>query len=187
MAIALILLGVLYRILPTLDPGISNFSPLMAVAFCGAAYFRRGWLWLVPFAALTLSDVYLNRFYALHYGYSWSFAGFAARTGCFAAAMLIGAQVSKNRTFLAVLNGCLLSSILFYFVTNTQSWGSDPFYARSFAGWWQAMTVGHPEYPPTLFFFRNSFVGDLLFTGLFAGAMEMARLTQERRLKAALR
>lgn len=31
----------------------------------------------------------------------------------------------------------------------------------------QAMAVGHPEFPPTLWFFRNTLVGDLLFTGLF--------------------
>jgi hypothetical protein len=34
------------------------------------------------------------------------------------------------------------------------------------------MTMGHPEYPPTLFFFRNTLVSDLLFTGIFAMAME---------------
>ncbi|MFM9031283.1 MAG: DUF6580 family putative transport protein, partial [Opitutaceae bacterium] len=45
---------------------------------------------------------------------------------------------------------------------------------RTAAGWWQALTVGRPEFPPTLFFFRNTLVGDLVFTGLFAGAMEFA-------------
>jgi len=34
------------------------------------------------------------------------------------------------------------------------------------------MTIGHPEFPPTLYFFRNTFVSDLLFTGIFAFAME---------------
>jgi hypothetical protein len=45
---------------------------------------------------------------------------------------------------------------------------------KSAAGWWQAMTVGRPEFPPTLFFFRNTLVSDLIFTGLFAGAFEFA-------------
>jgi hypothetical protein len=27
------------------------------------------------------------------------------------------------------------------------------------------MTVGHPEWPPTLLFLRNSLIGDVLFTG----------------------
>jgi len=57
-------------------------------------------------------------------------------------------------------------------VTNTQSWAGDAFYAKTLAGWWQALTIGHPEYPPTIFFFRNTLFGDLMFTGLFAGIME---------------
>jgi hypothetical protein len=52
----------------------------------------------------------------------------------------------------------------------------DVAYARTAAGWWQAMTVGLPGFPPTLLFFRNSLVSDLLFTGLFAGAMEVVAL-----------
>ena len=38
------------------------------------------------------------------------------------------------------------------------------------------MTVGHPQYYPTLFFFRNTLVSDLLFTACFALAMEYASL-----------
>ncbi len=41
-------------------------------------------------------------------------------------------------------------------------------------GWWQAVTVGHPQFYPTLFFFRNTLMSDLLFTGCFAVAMEYA-------------
>jgi hypothetical protein len=36
------------------------------------------------------------------------------------------------------------------------------------------MTIGHPQFAPTLSFFRNTLVSDLLFTGLFALAMEAA-------------
>ena len=52
----------------------------------------------------------------------------------------------------------------------------DAFYAKTLAGWWQAMTVGHPEFPPTLLFFRNTLASDLLFTGIFVLAMESAAL-----------
>ncbi len=67
------------------------------------------------------------------------------------------------------------SSLLFYLVTNTDSWLGDAGYSHDAAGWWQAMTVGHPEFPPTLYFFRNTLVSDLLFTAVFALAMEYAR------------
>jgi hypothetical protein len=47
-------------------------------------------------------------------------------------------------------------------------------YVKTAAGWWQAITVGRPEFPPTLFFFRNTLLSDLLFTGIFAQVMEYA-------------
>ena len=171
-ALLLILLATLYRLLPTVDLGLSNISPVMAIAFCGAVYFRDKKMWAVPFVALALSDIYINWFYAKEYGYSWPVSGTIARTACFGLALLIGAWVAKRKSWLNLLNGGLLGAIAFYLVTNTQSWAADPFYAKSLAGWWQALTIGHPEYPPTVYFFRNTLFGDLMFTGLFAGVME---------------
>ncbi|MDB6115362.1 MAG: hypothetical protein JWQ62_2307 [Lacunisphaera sp.] len=181
MAVALILivLATLYRVLPTLNLGLSNFSPVMAIAFCGAVYFRNRWMWLVPFVALALSDVYVNNFYAREYGFDWPLSGLVARTACFAVALAIGAGVARRKSWLNLLNGALLGAIVFYVVTNTQSWAADAFYAKTLAGWWQALTVGHPEYPPTVLFFRNTLFGDLMFTGLFAGIMEWIAHTKK--------
>lgn len=178
LAVILIVLATLYRVLGTMDMTLANISPVMALAFCGAIYFKNRWLWLVPFAALALSDLYINWFYAREYGHEWNLSGFVARTACFAAALGLGAWVAKRKSWLWLLNGSLLGAILFYFVTNTQSWLADAFYAKTLAGWWQALTVGHPEYPPTIFFFRNTLFGDLLFTGLFAGLMEWVAHTK---------
>lgn len=171
-ALVLIVLTTLYRLLPTVDLTLSNLSPLMAIAFCGAVYFRNRWMWLIPFAALSLSDLYINWFYAREYGFHWPVSGMLARTACFALALPLGAWVARRKSWLNLLNGSLLGAVLFYLVTNTQSWASDPYYAKTFAGWWQALTVGHPEYLPTVYFFRHTLFGDLMFTGLFAGLME---------------
>jgi hypothetical protein len=171
-AIVLILLAALYRLVPTIDMHWANFSPVMAITFCGAVYFRNRWMWLIPFIALALSDLYINQFYTREFGYGWSLGGVLARTACFAAALPIGAWVARKKTWFNLLTGALLSALVFYLVTNTQSWADDIFYAKTFAGWLQALTVGHPEYPPTIYFFRNTLFGDLMFTGLFAGVME---------------
>jgi hypothetical protein len=171
-AILLIVIATAYRLLPTMDLSLSNFSPLMAIAFCGAVYFRNRWMWLVPFIALAVSDYYINWFYAREYGFHWPISGPIARTACFAAALLLGAWVSRRKSWLWLLNGSLIGALLFYIVTNTQAWMADAFYAKTLAGWWQALTVGHPEFPPTVLFFRNTLFGDLMFTGLFAGIME---------------
>lgn len=179
-AVVLIVIATAYRLLPTMDLNLSNFSPLMAIAFCGAVYFKNRWMWLVPFVALAVSDFYINWFYAREYGFHWPVSGFIARTACFGAALLLGAWISRRKSWLWLLNGSLIGALLFYFVTNTQAWMADAFYAKTLAGWWQALTVGHPEFPPTVLFFRNTLFGDLLFTGLFAGVMEwMARTKGE--------
>jgi len=76
------------------------------------------------------------------------------------------------------LSGTLGGAVIFYLVTNSHAWWYDLGYAKTTAGWWQAMTVGHPEFPPTLLFFRNSLVSDLFFTAMFAVVMEYQALRQ---------
>jgi hypothetical protein len=173
-ALALVVLAAGWRIVALHVPALANFAPLMALTFCGAVYFRDKRLWLVPFAALVLSDLYLDHHYATVYGETWTWPSVLVRAVCFAAALPIGAYVASRKNWFNLLGGALAGSVLFYFATNTDAWLRDPLYAKTAAGWWQAMTVGRPEFPPTLFFFRNTLASDLLFTGLFAGAMELA-------------
>ena len=175
-ALSLILLATGWRIAAVWHPELSNFSPLMALAFCGAVYFRSLWMWLVPFAALSASDLYLNQHYASLYGYQWDLGGVLIRTACFAAALALGWMVARRKNWLTLLAGCFGGSLLFYVVTNTSAFLGDAFYAKTLAGWWQAMTIGHPEFPATIYFFRSTLVSDLLFTGLFVVAMEWAAL-----------
>jgi hypothetical protein len=148
----------------------------MALAFCAGAYTRNRWMWLAPFAALILSDLYIDRYYASVYHYEWSTQGAILRILCFAAALGLGALISARRNWLNLLGGTLAGSFFFYVVTNTASWKGDAGYTQNAAGWWQALTVGHPEFYPTLFFFRNTLASDLLFTGCFALVMEYAAL-----------
>jgi hypothetical protein len=173
-ALALIVLATGWRIVGAHLPALANFAPLMALTFCGAVYFRNKRMWLVPFAALLLSDLYLDRYYASAFSEEWTWPSVAIRAVCFALALVFGWAVAHRKNWLTLLGGTLGSSLLFYFVTNTDAWLRDPFYMKTAAGWWQAMTIGRPEFPPTLFFFRNTFVSDLLFVAMFAGAMEFA-------------
>ena len=73
-----------------------------------------------------------------------------------------------------VLGVVAANSLLFYVVTNSVSWFTEPAYAKTSAGWVQALTVGVPGYPPTWTFLRNSLVSDLLFAGVFLAAMAFA-------------
>lgn len=173
-ALALILAAALWRVAVVFEPSLFNVSPVTALAFCGALYFRDWRMWLAPLAALTLSDLWLNYYHASAFGYTWTATEMVLRAGCLGVALGLGRLVARRRHFANLLSGTLASSLVFYFVTNTAAWAADAFYPGTVAGWWQALTVGHPEFPPTLWFFRNTLAGDLAFTGLFVGAMAFA-------------
>ncbi len=178
-ALVVLVLAAGWRLLAPHVPGLANFAPLMALTYCAAVYVRDWRLWLVPFGALLASDVYLDYHYATAYGDTWVWPSALVRLACFAFALPLGRFVAARKSVANLFSGALAGSLLFYFATNTDAWLRDPAYLKTAAGWWQAMTVGRPEFPPTLLFFRNTLVSDLLFTGLFAAAMELgARRTR---------
>jgi hypothetical protein len=120
-----------------------------------------------------LSDLWLNYYHATRFGFTWSFGEILLRLLCFAATVGVGRLVARRRNGLTLFGGALASSLIFYVGTNTVAWATDPFYAKTLVGWCQALTIGHPEYPCTLWFFRNTLLGDLLFTGIFALAVKL--------------
>lgn len=180
LAVFLILAAAGWRVAAAWEPSFANFAPLMALAFCGGVYFRDRRMWLVPFAALLLSDLYLDYYYQTQFGYVWTFGAAGIRALCFVMALFIGWQVSHRKSWLNLFSGTLAGAVIFYLVTNSHAWWYDLSYSKTVAGWWQALTVGHPEYPPTLLFFRNSLASDFFFTAMFALAMEFQALRHER-------
>lgn len=174
LAIALLVLAAAWRIVALQVPSLLNFGPLMALTFCSAVYFRDKRMWLVPFAALTLSDLYLDYHYASTFNEVWHWPSVAVRLVCFALALPLGRFVAQHKSWLSVLGGTFAGSLIFYVATNTDAWIRDPHYVKNAAGWLQALTVGRPEFPATIWFFRNTLVSDLVFTGIFAAAMELA-------------
>jgi len=63
-----------------------------------------------------------------------------------------------------VISASLLSSVLFFFVTNYASWASGMMpYAPGFPGLMQSYIAGLP-------FFMNGMMGDLFFNGVFFGS-----------------
>jgi hypothetical protein len=175
-AFLLILSAVAYRIVtglfaPSNAIGWLNFAPLAAIALCAAAYFPAKYKFSVPMIALLLSDVVLN----IHYGFSFlspfvlsHYIGFAL-VGC------LGLLLQKRASWKTLLPGSIVASLIFYGITNSVSWLYDPGYAKNFAGWVQALTVGLPAYgaTPTWMFFRNSLVSDLFFTAIFVLLMRV--------------
>jgi hypothetical protein len=147
-----------------------NFSAAYALAFCAGVYFPGLMAWWLPLGTLLVTDILLNVF---HYHASVFSAQILVSLLSFAALVGLGRLFNSRMSWLKLTVGGLLGAILFYLITNTASWLNDPGYAKTIAGWIQALTTGLPGYPPTWEFFRNTLLSGGLFTALFVGAMKL--------------
>jgi hypothetical protein len=149
-----------------------NFSAFYGLAFCAGAFFPRTVKWWLPMGTLVVTDVALDFYYQ-----SFSVLQFV-NYGAYALIIWFGTRFSHRSNFLRLLAGGLVGAILFYLITNTASWLTDPAYTKDLAGWLIALTKGTPGYPPTLEFFRNTLMSGGLFTGLFAGALKLSEAAE---------
>jgi hypothetical protein len=154
-------------------PGLlpANFSAIYAFAFCAGVYFRGATAWWLPLGTIFVTDVALNIFHyhVAPFGFNLllNFAVYAGLIG-------LGRWFGRRAAFLKLLLGGLLGAVIFYLVTNTLAWLQDPAYAKTIAGWIQALTIGRPEIHPTTWeFFRNTLLSTGLFTALFVGAEKL--------------
>lgn len=153
---------------------VSNFAPLAAIALCSAAYLPWRYKFTVPFAALITSDAILNWYYrAPLLGVETS-----GRYAAFALICCLGMLLRRRPSLRTLLPASLVASVVFYAITNTLSWATEPGYAKNVAGWTQALTIGLPVNggaTPTWMFFRNSLLSDLFFTTVFVACMKFGR------------
>lgn len=149
-------------------PGLlpPNFSVAYAFAFCAGVFFRGALAWWLPLGVMLATDVALNVFY-----YHEPPFGFYLLMNYAVYALLIGLGKLSGRKapFLKLILGGLAGAVIFYVVTNTLSWLQDAAYAKTLAGWIQALTTGRPDWHPTTWeMFRNTLLSGGLFTALFA-------------------
>ena len=178
-AVLLALIAVLYRVIIGVAGmhemnWLHNFSPLAAIALCGAIYFPRRVAVLAPLVAFLVSDLILNASYgvpliSVRMLPEYIALGFSAA---------LGWKLRANPRPARIFGASLLGSIAFYVITNTGDWIADPGYVKNAAGWVQALTTGLPAYPSTITFLRNTVASDLLFTAMFVACMAWKPRTQ---------
>jgi Family of unknown function (DUF6580) len=154
-------------------PGLlpANFSAAYAFAFCAGVYFRGAMAWWLPLGTMLATDVALNVFYY----HVTPFAFYLLLNyAIFGALIALGKWFGRRAPFFKLLLGGLLGAVIFYLVTNTLAWFQDAGYAKTLAGWIQALTIGHPEIHPTTWqMFRNTLLSGGLFTALFVAAAKL--------------
>jgi len=142
----------IFRLLPHLP----NVSPVAAMALFGGAYFAdKRMAFIVPFVALFLSDLILG----LHNSMIFVYAGFALTV---AIGFLLRNRVSMTNTAFAMV----VSSLLFFLLTNFGAWMMSGIYPQTAEGLMQAYAAGIP-------FFQNSLLGNLVFAAVIFGAYHL--------------
>ena len=193
-AVLLVLIAIVYRVVigvagMTHMEWLHNFSPVAAIALCGAIYFPRKIAILAPLAAFFVSDLILNACYlATPHVTSIVSVRMIPEYLALGLSAALGWKLRANPKAGLILGASVLGSIAFYVITNTGDWLVEPLYAKTLAGWMQALTTGLPGYPPTFTFFRNTFASDLLFTAIFVACMAwQPRLSAPERIAVAVR
>ncbi|PCH94060.1 MAG: hypothetical protein COB85_06065 [Bacteroidetes bacterium] len=148
--VVVVIIAAIFRLIP--HP--PNFTPIGAMALFGGAYFANKKLaFLIPMAAMLLSDLFIG----FH-------SGMPAIYLSFGMIVLIGIRISNNVKPKTVIVGALGSSVLFFVVTNFAVWMmSAGMYSKDFEGLVTCYVAAIP-------FFQNTVMGDLVFAStLFGG------------------
>ena len=151
--------------LTRLIPHPPNLTAMGALAlFGGRSFAMRRAAFLVPLAAMLLSDL------ALHQREGW---GISLMTpliyGCIAASAGIGRWLIRHPGFAPIAGASLVSALLFFVVTNAAVWLTSGLYPRSVGGLLGCYAAALP-------FFGNTLAGYALYgSAIFGGFATLER------------
>jgi hypothetical protein len=156
-------IAILIAAMSRLFPHIPNFTPIAAIALFGGVNFKsKPMAFLVPLIAMFISDccLQLTTGYGFHNTIGYVYASFALTT-------LLGMYVGKNASVRNIFTASLLSSVLFFIITNFGCWAAGGFQGGT-AGLATTYVAGIPFFGPTL-------IGDLFFNGILFGSFYLAQ------------
>jgi hypothetical protein len=149
----LILMAALSRLLP--HP--PNFTPVAAIALLGGAYLSKRLAFLLPLAAMFISDLIIG-FHSTMWAVYLSMAIIS----------FIGIGLAKGLNVQKIIGGALTGSLIFFVVTNFAVWMGSAYYTQDVAGLIHCYTLAIP-------FFSNTVMGDLFYSGILFGSYYLAR------------
>ncbi|MCX6706364.1 MAG: hypothetical protein NTV24_04685 [Candidatus Woesebacteria bacterium] len=152
--VSFIVIGALARLIPHAP----NFTPVAAMALFGGTHLNKKQAFIVPLLIMFISDLFI------------CFDSLEMRIfvyGSFLITVLIGIFLKGRINFKNIILASLISSILFFVITNFAVWAFTPLYLKTFAGLVSCFTMALP-------FFRNTLLGDLFYTGAIFGSYSLA-------------
>lgn len=176
--------------LSRLAPHPFNFTPVVALALYGGARGKSTvFSFALPLLVMVFSDILVMQFLYPENGNPFAYFLTKDVLGvylAFGVVVCIGLLLKRNIKVSTVVLASLVSSFLFYAITNFVSWINNPFYTQDLAGLMACYTAGIPFYnnDPLGSFFLNQFAGDLFFSGILFGVHALVTRTSNRTAQA---
>lgn len=145
-----------------------NFTPVAAMALFAGCYLGKKWGVLLPLAAMFVSDIFIGF-------YDWQVMA-SVYLGI-ALAFVIGWVLKNRKKWYTVGLAALASSVSFFLITNFAVWAFFSWYPHTWSGLISCFTLALP-------FFRNTLLGDLVYSGVLFGAYELALFLMAKRVAA---
>jgi len=167
-AIGIIFVAILSRFAPPY-----NFTAVGAIGLFGAAHFAKKWMaFLLPFAALWLSDLFLNNVIYGQYYDSFQIIGNMYVYGAFALVILFGTYFLKKVNTSRILISAVVTSVVFFLITNFGSWLNPVHqYPQNASGLLAAYAAGLP-------FLKSTLAGNVFFSLVLFKTYDWVRVRQ---------
>jgi hypothetical protein len=165
--VAMILIAASFRILPHLP----NATPIAAIGLFAAAYLKNRWqAFLIPFAAMILSDfyIYANNDMSVYPLTSMLFNSFFTYIA-FGLSIFAGQKILQKVSFGRVIAGTLCGSMIFFLVSNVGVFCEGLLYPKTFDGLIACFYNAIP-------FYKNTWVGDLAYSLVLFGTYELVKM-----------
>lgn len=140
-----LILTIIAAALMRLLPHAPNVSPVGAVALFSGANVLGPSAFILPLLAMFISDIFLGFHSTMIFVY-----------GSFILAVILG-RTLKKYGFAQLVITALLSSLLFFIITNFGVWLTGTMYTKNFSGLLECYIAALP-------FFRNTLVGDFFYS-----------------------
>ncbi len=152
-ALGLISLAVLARFLP--HP--PNFTPIAALALFSAYYLPKKIALALPVLAMFISDIFIGF-------YNWPIM--SAVYASFLLIGFLGLIFKRHKKWRVIGSLAVGGAVLFFLTTNFAVWAFTPWYSKDLLGLSQCFMLALP-------FFKNTLLGNIVYTGIFFGIFEI--------------
>ena len=156
----IILVAAISRILP--HP--PNFTPLAAIALFGSAHLKNKYLvFLIPISIVYLSDLFINNFIYKEEFFRWFYDGCLWQYSVYFLIIILGIYLFNNKiNSNKVLLGALMSSFMFFIISNFGVWFSGVMYSKDLTGLISCYVAAIP-------FYKWTMLGDIFYSVILFG------------------